>query len=80
MGREEEGRRRPSLGAAKGEEVPSQHPGILKGPPQTPLPSPSCLTGYVNHSLSVFFTKDFQDPVQTEGENVTECRSGPPAP
>uniref|UniRef100_A0A8D0QQM3 Anoctamin n=1 Tax=Sus scrofa TaxID=9823 RepID=A0A8D0QQM3_PIG len=37
-------------------------------------PAIDCLTGYVNHSLSVFFTKDFQDPVQTEGENVTECR------
>ncbi|XP_059008811.1 anoctamin-9 isoform X1 [Mustela lutreola] len=34
-----------------------------------------CLTGYVNHSLSVFYTKDFQDPIQTEGsENVTQCR------
>nr|XP_040139797.1 anoctamin-9 isoform X3 [Ictidomys tridecemlineatus] len=34
-----------------------------------------CLKGYVNHSLSVFYTKDFQDPVETEGfENVTECR------
>ncbi|XP_004638088.1 anoctamin-9 [Octodon degus] len=34
-----------------------------------------CLTGYVNHSLSVFFTKDFQDPkkIQASG-NVTECR------
>lgn len=34
-----------------------------------------CLKGYVNHSLSVFYTKDFQDPVEMEGfENVTECR------
>uniref|UniRef100_A0A8C8YZS7 Anoctamin n=1 Tax=Prolemur simus TaxID=1328070 RepID=A0A8C8YZS7_PROSS len=34
-----------------------------------------CLTGYVNHSLSIFYTKDFQDPVGIEGlENVTECR------
>ncbi|KAI4553514.1 hypothetical protein MJT46_016808 [Ovis ammon polii x Ovis aries] len=34
-----------------------------------------CLTGYVNHSLSVFHTKDFQDPAKVEGwENVTECR------
>ncbi|KAM4847018.1 anoctamin-9 isoform 1-T1 [Thomomys bottae] len=34
-----------------------------------------CLTGYVNHSLSVFHTKDFQDPIKKEGwENVTECR------
>ncbi|XP_041630226.1 anoctamin-9 isoform X3 [Vulpes lagopus] len=38
-------------------------------------PAVDCLTGYVNHSLSVFYTKDFQDPVQAEGsENVTECR------
>ncbi|XP_044799852.2 anoctamin-9 isoform X5 [Bubalus bubalis] len=34
-----------------------------------------CFTGYVNHSLSVFYTKDFQDPAEIEGwENVTECR------
>ncbi|XP_024843190.1 anoctamin-9 isoform X1 [Bos taurus] len=34
-----------------------------------------CFTGYVNHSLSVFYTKDFQDPAKIEGwENVTECR------
>ncbi|KAL0629024.1 Anoctamin-9 [Plecturocebus cupreus] len=34
-----------------------------------------CLTGYVNHSLSVFYTKDFQDPDGIEGsENVTHCR------
>lgn len=46
-----------------------------------PLPSLSCLTGYVNHSLSVFYTKDFQDAVRIEGsENVTECRFGPPWP
>ncbi|XP_072647364.1 anoctamin-9 isoform X2 [Canis lupus baileyi] len=38
-------------------------------------PAVDCLTGYVNHSLSVFYTKDFQDPVQAEGsENITECR------
>ncbi|XP_047548658.1 anoctamin-9 isoform X1 [Lutra lutra] len=38
-------------------------------------PTVDCLTGYVNHSLSVFYTKDFQDPIQTEGsENVTQCR------
>lgn len=38
-------------------------------------PKVDCLAGYVNHSLSVFHTKDFQDPVKTEGsENVTECR------
>lgn len=44
-------------------------------------PARSCLTGYVNHSLSVFYTKDFQDPVQAEGsENVTECRCGPCPP
>ncbi|XP_073908253.1 anoctamin-9 isoform X2 [Castor canadensis] len=35
----------------------------------------NCLTGYVNHSLSVFYIKDFQDPIKIEGwENVTECR------
>ncbi|XP_077913651.1 anoctamin-9 isoform X2 [Halichoerus grypus] len=38
-------------------------------------PAVDCLTGYINHSLSVFYTKDFQDPIQIEGsENVTECR------
>ncbi|XP_059959621.1 anoctamin-9 [Mesoplodon densirostris] len=38
-------------------------------------PAVDCLTGYVNHSLSVFYTKDFQDPAEIEGsENVTECR------
>ncbi|XP_076971341.1 anoctamin-9 isoform X2 [Tamandua tetradactyla] len=38
-------------------------------------PGVNCLTGYVNHSLSVFYTKDLRDPVQLEGlENVTECR------
>ncbi|XP_053418614.1 anoctamin-9 isoform X3 [Nycticebus coucang] len=44
----------------------------------------SCLTDYVNHSLSTFDTKHFQDPVGIEGsENVTKCRyrdyrNGPP--
>ncbi|XP_066222380.1 anoctamin-9-like [Saccopteryx leptura] len=34
-----------------------------------------CLTGYINHSLSVFYTKDFQYPVKIkDSENVTECR------
>ncbi|KAL0616527.1 Anoctamin-9 [Plecturocebus cupreus] len=34
-----------------------------------------CLTGYINHSLSVFYTKDFQDPDGIEGsETVTHCR------
>ncbi|XP_063108069.1 anoctamin-9 isoform X3 [Cavia porcellus] len=34
-----------------------------------------CLTGYVNHSLSVFFTKDFQDPKKMQASgNLTECR------
>ncbi|XP_073745952.1 anoctamin-9 isoform X4 [Callorhinus ursinus] len=38
-------------------------------------PAVDCLTGYINHSLSVFYTKDFQDPIQIEGsENVTKCR------
>ncbi|XP_008589003.1 PREDICTED: anoctamin-9 [Galeopterus variegatus] len=38
-------------------------------------PRIDCLTGYINHSLSIFYTKDFQDPVRIEGsENVTECR------
>ncbi|XP_036151563.1 anoctamin-9 isoform X2 [Myotis myotis] len=37
--------------------------------------SADCLTGYINHSLSVFHTKDFEDPVRIKGsENVTECR------
>ncbi|XP_043829016.1 anoctamin-9 [Dromiciops gliroides] len=34
-----------------------------------------CLTGYVNHSLSVFHTKDYKDQVPSqEIESVTECR------
>ncbi|XP_006230651.1 anoctamin-9 isoform X2 [Rattus norvegicus] len=34
-----------------------------------------CLKDYVNHSLSVFYTKDFQDHGRMEGqENVTVCR------
>ncbi|XP_051001065.1 anoctamin-9 [Acomys russatus] len=34
-----------------------------------------CLQGYVNHSLSVFRTKDFQDHGRIVGqENVTHCR------
>ncbi|XP_035297495.1 anoctamin-9 isoform X2 [Cricetulus griseus] len=34
-----------------------------------------CLKGYVNHSLSVFYTKDLQDHSRMEGqENVTVCR------
>ncbi|XP_040826769.1 anoctamin-9 [Ochotona curzoniae] len=34
-----------------------------------------CLTGYVNHSLSIFYTKDFPHVAGTESpENVTECR------
>uniref|UniRef100_A0A673THP8 Anoctamin n=1 Tax=Suricata suricatta TaxID=37032 RepID=A0A673THP8_SURSU len=38
-------------------------------------PGVDCLTGYINHSLSVFHTKDFQDPIRIEGsENVTACR------
>ncbi|XP_015417878.1 PREDICTED: anoctamin-9 [Myotis davidii] len=37
--------------------------------------SADCLTGYINHSLSVFHTKDFEDPVRIKGsENITECR------
>ncbi|EPQ03364.1 Anoctamin-9 [Myotis brandtii] len=37
--------------------------------------SVDCLTGYINHSLSVFHTKDFEDPVKIKGsENITECR------
>ncbi|XP_005401921.1 PREDICTED: anoctamin-9 [Chinchilla lanigera] len=42
-----------------------------KEPPQ----KVDCLTGYVNHSLSVFFVKDFQDPKKMQASgNVTECR------
>nr|XP_031303997.1 anoctamin-9 isoform X2 [Camelus dromedarius] len=38
-------------------------------------PAVDCLTGYINYTLPVFYTKDFQDPVEKEGsENVTECR------
>ncbi|XP_054432815.1 anoctamin-9 [Pteronotus mesoamericanus] len=38
-------------------------------------PSVDCLTGYINHSLSVFHTRDFRDHVEAEGsENITECR------
>lgn len=49
--------------------------------PSSSLPPPSCLTGYINYTLPVFYTKDFQDPVEKEGsENVTECRFGPPSP
>ncbi|EDL17994.1 Trp53 inducible protein 5, isoform CRA_a [Mus musculus] len=34
-----------------------------------------CLTNYVNHSLSVFYTKHFNDHSRMEGqENVTVCR------
>ncbi|XP_076769307.1 anoctamin-9 isoform X1 [Arvicanthis niloticus] len=34
-----------------------------------------CLKNYVNHSLSVFYTKDFKDHSRMEGqENVTVCR------
>ncbi|XP_044538027.1 anoctamin-9 [Gracilinanus agilis] len=34
-----------------------------------------CLTGYINHSLSVFHTTDYKDQVPSLGlENVTECR------
>ncbi|XP_052051900.1 anoctamin-9 [Apodemus sylvaticus] len=34
-----------------------------------------CLKNYVNHSLSVFYTKDFKDHGKMEGqENVTVCR------
>ncbi|XP_037371548.1 anoctamin-9 [Talpa occidentalis] len=38
-------------------------------------PEVDCLTGYVNHSLSVFYTKDLPgaSPTQDAG-NVTECR------
>nr|XP_044605867.1 anoctamin-9 isoform X3 [Equus asinus] len=40
-----------------------------------PRPEVDCLTGYVNHSLSLFYTKDFQDPDGIEDpEDVTECR------
>lgn len=46
-----------------------------------PVLSPSCLTGYINHSLSVFHTKDFQHPVKMDSsENITECRFAPPHP
>ncbi|XP_028370919.2 anoctamin-9 [Phyllostomus discolor] len=42
---------------------------------QDASPSVDCLTGYVNHSLSVFHTADFENPVVMEGsENITECR------
>ncbi|XP_054581702.1 anoctamin-9 [Eptesicus fuscus] len=38
-------------------------------------PSADCLTGYINHSLSVFHTKDFRDPARIKGPgNITECR------
>ncbi|XP_012791618.2 anoctamin-9 [Sorex araneus] len=38
-------------------------------------PRVDCLTGYINHSLSVFYTKDFPDASSIQGpENVTECR------
>ncbi|XP_014651309.1 PREDICTED: anoctamin-9 [Ceratotherium simum simum] len=48
------------------------HYGPCRGGAHPPV---DCLTGYVNHSLSVFYTKDFQDPDGIEGsENVTECR------
>lgn len=58
-----------------------QHPGSLRGHTKLPSSAHSCFTGYVNHSLSVFYTKDFQDPAKIEGsENVTECRFGPPPP
>ncbi|XP_078005085.1 LOW QUALITY PROTEIN: anoctamin-9 [Phascolarctos cinereus] len=34
-----------------------------------------CMTGYVNHSLSVFHTKDYKDHIPSQGiEHVTECR------
>ncbi|XP_070282453.1 anoctamin-9 isoform X2 [Myotis yumanensis] len=37
--------------------------------------SVDCLTGYINHSLSVFHTKDFENPVKIkDSENITECR------
>lgn len=37
----------------------------------------SCLEGYVNHSLSVFYTKHFQDHGKMGSqENVTVCRFG----
>ncbi|XP_060031852.1 anoctamin-9 isoform X2 [Erinaceus europaeus] len=39
------------------------------------LPGLDCLTGYINHSLSVFHTKDLPISIKgTENENVTECR------
>ncbi|XP_006877072.1 PREDICTED: anoctamin-9 [Chrysochloris asiatica] len=38
-------------------------------------PAVDCLTGYVNHSLSVFYTKDFENDNDQQGwETVTECR------
>ncbi|KAM6159437.1 anoctamin-9 [Rhynchocyon petersi] len=38
-------------------------------------PQVDCLTGYVNHSLSIFYTKDFNEPPETGGlETLTECR------
>ena len=59
----------------------SQRPGSMRGHTKLLSSARSCLTGYVNHSLSVFHTKDFQDPAKVEGwENVTECRYGPPPP
>ncbi|XP_027715932.1 anoctamin-9 isoform X2 [Vombatus ursinus] len=34
-----------------------------------------CMTGYVNHSLSVFRTKDYKDRIPSQRtEHVTECR------
>lgn len=37
----------------------------------------SCLEGYVNHSLSVFYTKHFQDHGKIGSQaNVTVCRFG----
>ncbi|XP_056657023.1 anoctamin-9 isoform X2 [Monodelphis domestica] len=48
----------------------------LYGPCSRPANATAdCLTGYVNHSLSVFHTADYQDPVPSLGrENVTQCR------
>ncbi|KAM5224512.1 anoctamin-9 [Hipposideros larvatus] len=38
-------------------------------------PGVDCLTGYINHSLSVFHTVHFRDSGRIEGsENITECR------
>lgn len=55
-------------------------PTHLQPRPVSSPPPASCLTGYINHSLSVFHTKDFEDPVRIKGsENITECRFGPPA-